>query len=212
MPSNCARVTCVLPSNPIAEDDWITNRSSWSKNRFAIRYVANPIPAHSSNKQPAKIRPHFVAGNPRNRIRTPARRRSENATSSSYGSSAKSSLKSRPNFLFCEVETRRGPADSEAYSRSGASSTAVPRFENTSLCRKHEQGRENRHPENNPPTHHPGPSSSGCTLSGTHPFAPRVSSNTAPACETLPAPSVRTTSPAFASRASAPTASGTDLA
>ncbi len=145
-------------------------------------------------------------------MRTPPRRRPGKASSSSYGSSAKSSLKSRRSFRFCEAEALRGPADSEAYLSSGASSTPVPRFENTSLCRKPEQGRENRHLEHNPPNDRPGPTSSVCTLSGTHPFAARASSNTCPACDTLPAPRVRITSPAFASSTRPFTALCTDAA
>ncbi len=79
---------------------------------------------------------------------------------------------SRRSFLFGAATTRRGPPDPEAYLCSGASSTAVPRFDTASLCRKPEQGRENRHPENNLPQPVPAPTSSACTLSGTHPNIP----------------------------------------
>jgi hypothetical protein len=168
------------------------------------------MPSKTSNPQAAKIRPHVVAGNPRNRTRTPRPLR-PTGTSSSYGS-AKSSLRSRRNLRFAESETLCGLAVSETYLSSGASSTAVPRFDTALLCRKPEQGRENRHPENNPPYTHPSSTSFPCTLSGTHPFAANASSNPALACETLPAPNVKITSPVLASRTRASTASGTDLA
>ena len=80
------------------------------------------------------------------------------------------------------------PPDSEAYSCSGASSTAVPRFENTSLCRKPEQGRENRHPDYNLPQPPSSPSSSARTLSGTHPFAARPLQQHRPRLRNTPRP------------------------
>src|ERR1700760_2220654 len=107
------------------------------------------MPRKTSSKQTAAMRPHFVAGNPRNLTRSPLPRLPVGARSSSYGS-AKSSLRSLRSLRFGVAEARRGRADSEAYLSSGASSTAVPRFENISLCRKPEQGRENRHSEDNP--------------------------------------------------------------
>src|SRR6202000_2171360 len=135
---------------------------------FAIKNPTLPNPTNASKTNPAKIRPHLVAGSPRNLTRTPAPLRPTGTSSSSYGS-AKPSLRSRRSFRFGAADTLRGPAASEAYLSSGASSTAVPRFDTTSLCRKPEQGRENRHPENNLPNARTTPTYYACTLSGTNP-------------------------------------------
>jgi hypothetical protein len=48
------------------------------------------------------------------------------------------------------------------------------------LCRTPEQGRENRHPENNLPNPRSAPTSSACTLSGTHPTIPHSVCNVHP--------------------------------
>ena len=111
------------------------------------------------------MRPHFVAGNPRKRTRTPARRRATGLSSSSSYGSAKSSLKSRRNLRF---DAPLRPLDSETYLSSGASSTSDPPFDITSFFRKPEQGRENRLFENNPPHSIHRLTSSPRTLSGTH--------------------------------------------
>src|SRR5579871_5714618 len=170
MLSSSAFVRWLFPLISISSDVGITNRSSCISMSRTISAVPTPTPTTTNTAATAAIHPALVLGNPpRTRTRVPGRRRpTGDVSSSSEKSSAKSSVKSRRSFLFGATEVRRGAENSGAYSRSGVSSTAVPRFEDPLLFRKPEQGRENRHPDYILPTPRKIPSSSRRTHSGTH--------------------------------------------
>src|SRR4051812_20678061 len=138
---------------------------------MAVRAIIT-APAHkpssTSTTTNTPIFPPSDRGKPaRTRTRTPPCRLRVGRSSSC---SSSNSVNSWCIVLYGVAEPLAGLAVFEACCGSGASSTPIPRLEDSSLFRKPEQGRENRHPDYIPHNASPKPQLPSCTLSGTHPI------------------------------------------